>query len=48
MSSDRGINSLFNRLDEHLERCKGEMSKKDYNLASHHAKEAMTFLNRLS
>ena len=41
MSSDRGMNSLFDRLDEHLEKCEEDMSKKDYNLASHHAKEAM-------
>lgn len=41
MSSDRGINSLFDRLDEHLKKCDDDMSKKDYNLASHHAKEAM-------
>ena len=41
MSSDREINSLFDRLDEHLEKCEDDMSKRDYNLASHHAKEAM-------
>jgi len=48
MSSDRGINSLFDRLDEHLEKCEDDMSKRDYNLASHHAKEAMrSFANPL-
>ena len=32
---------MFDRLDEHLEKCEDDMSKKDYNLASHHVKEAM-------
>jgi len=32
---------LFDRLDEHLEKCEDDMSKRDYNLASFHAKEAI-------
>ena len=42
MSSDKGIISMFDRLDEHIEKCEDDMSKRNYDLASYHAKEAMT------
>ena len=39
---------MFDRLDEHLEKCEDDMSKRDYNLASYHAKEAIkTFVSPL-
>ena len=41
MSSDKVI-SMFDQLDEHIEKCEDDMSKRNYDLASYHAKEAMT------
>lgn len=45
----KGINSLFDELDRHLDNCEEDMSKWDFNTARHHAIEAVTkFGNRLS
>ena len=46
MSSDKGIISMFDRLDEHIEKCEDDMCRRNYGLASHHAKEAMTSFGR--
>jgi len=40
MSNDKGIISMFDRLDEHIEKCEDDMSRRNYGLASRHAKEA--------
>ena len=39
MSSDKVI-SMFDQLDEHIEKCEDDMSRRNYGLASYHAKEA--------
>jgi len=48
MSNDKGIISMFDRLDGHIEKCKDDMSRRNYGLASHHAKEAKnSFVSQL-